>query len=393
MAWRWRLGEVFGIVIYMHVTFLLLIAWAVYASLRQGGGWGGALAGIALILLVFTCVVAHEYGHALTARRYGIQTRDITLLPIGGVARLERMPRDPMQELLVALAGPAVNVVIAAFLYLVITVSHGAGTIAEPLFHSELIHTLLNVNLWMIGFNLLPAFPMDGGRVLRALLARRMEYSRATRAAASVGQMMAFLFGFVGLMYGQTMLLFIALFVYMGAEAEAQAVQMQTAFSGHTARQAMLTRFVTLQAEDSLSRAVQALLSGSQQDFPVALEDGAIGLLTRRDLLSALHELGPTAVVRAAARLDIAPVDARAPLDEVFQRLQTDELSAAPVMEMGRLAGLITLENIAEFLMVQAAMEGSGPSAGRGVEQEAAEREWTGEAGRPAGAWRQRGSL
>src|SRR5215210_447018 len=132
MAWRWRLGEVFGIVIYMHVTFLLLIAWAVYASLSQGGGWGGALIGILFILLVFACVVAHEYGHALTARRYGIKTRDITLLPIGGVARLERMPRDPKQELVVALAGPAVNVVIAAVLYLFMTLFHTAGAMREP---------------------------------------------------------------------------------------------------------------------------------------------------------------------------------------------------------------------------------------------------------------------
>jgi Zn-dependent protease/CBS domain-containing protein len=393
MAWRWRLGELFGIVVYMHVTFLLLIAWAAFAGYQQPGGWAGALMGILVILLVFACVVAHEYGHALTARRYGIKTRDITLLPIGGVARLERMPRDPRQELVVALAGPAVNVVIAAVLYLFITLFHSGGAMREPVTGLNLWDALLRVNVVMIVFNLLPAFPMDGGRVLRALLAQRMEYSRATRTAASVGQMMAFLFGFYGLTRGEPMLLLVALFVYMGAEAEAQAEQIQTAFSGHPARRAMLTRFVTLGADDTLSRAVQVLLSGSQQDFPVIVEDGSVGLLTRRDLLSSLHELGPTALVRQAMRMDVAPVEMNAPLEEVFQRLQSEELPAAPVVDMGRLAGLITMENIAEFLMVHAALEGSQPSAGRGVQQEAAEREWVNEPGARSGAWRQRGSL
>src|SRR5947209_7360172 len=237
MSWRWRLGEWFGIVVYMHVTFLLLLGWVALVSLGQGLGWVGALEGIVLILLVFACVVLHEYGHALTARRYGIRTRDITLLPIGGVARLERMPRDPVQELWVALAGPAVNVVIAAVLMALILLLRGVPALAgaglfggRPL-HDGLLPELLRVNIYLVLFNLLPAFPMDGGRVLRALLARRMAYERATRAAASVGQIMAFGFAFVGLL-SNAFLLFIALFVYMGAEAEAQAVQVQSAFRG-----------------------------------------------------------------------------------------------------------------------------------------------------------------
>jgi Zn-dependent protease/predicted transcriptional regulator len=367
MAWRWRLGELFGIVIYMHVTFLLLLGFVVFSHFLRGHGLGEALSGILLILLLFACVVMHEFGHALTARRYGIQTRDITLLPIGGVARLERMPRDPMQELNVALAGPAVNLVIAAVLYGLLLLSRGAAALtAVHVVGGDMISKLMWWNISIVVFNLIPAFPMDGGRVLRALLARRMDYVQATRLAANVGQMIAFLFGFLGLVVpGQFLLLFIALFVYMGAEAEAQAVQVQSAFRGLPVRQAMVSRFTSLHPDDSLSRAVQLLLSGSQQDFPVEADGEAVGLLTRRDLLQALHDLGPGAAVRQAMRIDVAPVDASAPLEETFQRLQTEELSAAPVTDNGRLVGLITMENIAEFLMIRTALERATPTRGR----------------------------
>jgi Zn-dependent protease len=364
MSWRWRLGELFGIVIYMHVTFLLLLGWVALVSFGQGHGLAGAIGGILFILLVFACVVLHEYGHALTARRYGIQTRDITLLPIGGVARLERMPRDPVQELWVALAGPAVNVVIAAVLFVLILVFQGApavngmGILGGELLRGGLLNELLRVNVLLVGFNVLPAFPMDGGRVLRALLAQRMEYVKATRIAANVGQMMAFVFGFIGL-FNNPFLLFIALFVYMGAEAEAQAVQVQSTFRGLPVRRAMVTRFTSLGADEPLSRAVQLLLSGTQQDFPVVTDGGVAGILTRRDLLSALHEQGPASPVAGAMRTDVVPVEASAPLEDTFQRMQTEELTAVPVTDMGRLVGLITMENIAEFLMITAALEGA----------------------------------
>jgi Zn-dependent protease/CBS domain-containing protein len=395
MAWRWRLGELFGIVVYVHVTFLLLIGWVALRHFLSGQGLWGALGGILLILLLFACVVMHEYGHALTARRYGIATRDITLLPIGGVARLERMPRNPVQELWVALAGPAVNVGIAAVLFLLLLLSHGVASLADVrLVDGNLPRNLMWWNLGMAVFNLLPAFPMDGGRVLRALLARRMEYARATRTAANVGQMIAFLFALMGLMVpGQGFLLFIALFIYMGAEAEAQAVQVQSAFRGHPVRRAMITRFATLGVGDSLARAVQLLLSGSQQDFPVETGDGRIGLLTRRDLLSALHDRGPAASVGEAMRLDVLPVRAEAPLEETFQRMQAEELPAVPVLEMGRLVGLITMENIAEFLMVQVALQDGSGTPGTAAEEEATAWRRPDEARSQTGDWqRKRGA-
>jgi Zn-dependent protease len=356
MRWRWRLGKIAGIVIYMHVTFLLLLGWVGMSHLLAGRGVSGALGGILFILLLFACVVAHEYGHALTARRYGIKTLDITLLPIGGVARLEHMPRDPVQELWVALAGPAVNVVIAAALFVFLWLSGGAATPFDMhLVGGGLAQKLMWVNITLVAFNLLPAFPMDGGRVLRALLARKMEYARATRTAANVGQVMAFLFGFFGLFYNP-FLLFIALFVYMGAEAEAQAVQLQTTLSGVPVRQVMVTRFVTLGPADPLSRAVELLLAGAQQDFPVVESARLVGMLGRRELVSALHAHGLETAVAGAMRVDTPPVDANAPLEETFQRMQTRGLTAVPVVEHSRLVGMLTLDNIAEYLMVRSAL-------------------------------------
>ncbi|RYD40890.1 MAG: site-2 protease family protein, partial [Verrucomicrobiaceae bacterium] len=225
MKWSVRLGRFFGIDVFLHFTFLLFFAWLGYgAYVRSGHNMVETLHTIALLAGVFTCVILHEYGHALTARRFGVGTHDITLLPIGGVARLERMPANPRQELLVAIAGPAVNLAII-LLILAWLIIRG-----EPFFQSHtavvpgtFLRALLFFNGMMICFNLLPAFPMDGGRVLRALLAMRMPYAKATRAAATVGQGMAVLFALYGLMNPEHyMILFIALFVWIGASNEAE---------------------------------------------------------------------------------------------------------------------------------------------------------------------------
>jgi Zn-dependent protease/CBS domain-containing protein len=392
MKWRWRLGELFGIVIYMHVTFLLLIAWFAFVPLAGGGGWKGAAYGVAFILLLFACVVMHEYGHALTARRFGISTRDITLLPIGGVSSLERMPREPSQELAVALAGPAVNVLLAAVLAGLIYLTGGSASLTNVRMDgAHLLNDLWSMNVILAIFNLVPAFPMDGGRVLRAVLARRMPYERATRLAASLGQLMAFVFAFVGL-FQDWFLLFIALFVYMGAEAEAQSVQVQALFRGLPVGRVMVSRFASLSPEEPLSRAVQLLLSGTQQDFPVKEGDTVVGMLTRRDLLASLHELGPQAPVASALRREVAPVEASVPLDEIFQRMQADNLPVVPVTREGHLMGLLTMENIAEFLMVTEAMEGAPAAPRRVPGGSGAAVERPAERGAAPGRWqRQRG--
>jgi Zn-dependent protease/CBS domain-containing protein len=356
MTWRWRLGEFFGIVVYVHATFLLLIGWVALSSMQRGGGLPEIVVGILQILLLFICVVMHEYGHALTARRFGIRTEDITLLPIGGVARLERMPRDPVQELWVALAGPAVNLAIAAALFLILSLFSGVRSLVNvPLIGAPLLLQLLWWNLAMAVFNMLPAFPMDGGRVLRALLARRIEYNRATRVAANVGQSMAFAFALFGLFNGMPSLLFIALFVYLGAEAEAQMVQTQSTFRGVPVGQVMITRFGTLDGRQTLGDAIRALLAGTQQDFPVMEEGRVVGLLTRRDLLAALAESGPQAPITQAMHGALEPVETHASLEETYQRMQAEDLPALPVTSGGHLVGLLTMENIAEFVMIRAA--------------------------------------
>jgi Zn-dependent protease len=246
MKWSWKLGEVAGIGVYMHMTFLLLIGWVVLSYWLQGNSVAATLVGVGFILALFGCVVLHELGHALMAKKYGIKTRDITLLPIGGVARLERIPDDPRQELWVALAGPAVNVVIAGVLLIWIYLSGGLGAL-QPLLmvtSGSFVERLMAVNLILVVFNMIPAFPMDGGRVLRALLAMRLEYTRATQIAASLGQAIALLFGFLGLLINP-FLLFIALFVWIGAAQEASLVQMKSALAGIPVRRAMVTDFRT----------------------------------------------------------------------------------------------------------------------------------------------------
>jgi Zn-dependent protease/predicted transcriptional regulator len=357
MKWQWKLGRFAGIDVFVHATFLLLIGWVGYSQWLTNRSWGDVFNGILFILALFLCVVLHEYGHALTARKYGIKTRDITLYPIGGVARLERMPEKPVEELWVALMGPAVNVVIGALLlvYLLATntlvpfkqVTAGSGSVFER---------LMIVNFTLVLFNLLPAFPMDGGRVLRALLAMRMEYVRATQVAAYIGQGMAFLLGFVGL-FGNPFLLLIALFVWIGASQEAGAVQVKNSMGGIPVTRAMMTEFRTLSPGDSLSRVVAYILAGSQHDFPVVDATGRVaGILERDAFMRALTEHGQSASVMDFIRRDLPEVDSHEMLEPVLTRLQESGAKSLPVTHGGQLVGMITMENVSEFLMIRSAL-------------------------------------
>jgi len=350
-----RLATVAGIGVYVHVTFVVFVAWLLYARWAAGGSFAAAVAGVLLFLALFGCVVLHEFGHALTARRFGIRTRDITLLPIGGVARMDRMPDVPIQEIWVALAGPAVNVVIATALYAALRIAGVARPLAiEDWAKASFAQQLLYANLALVVFNLLPAFPMDGGRVLRAWLAMRMEHARATQLAALVGQTMAFVFGVAGLLFNP-MLLFIALFVWLGAAQESGVAQVRAALGGIPVHRAMITDFRALGPRDSVARAVELLLQGSQQDFPVVDGGAVLGVLTRADVLQALAEGRPQSAVGAVMRREFATAQATEMLDEAFRRLQECACPTMPVFHAGELVGLLTAENIGEFLMVQAA--------------------------------------
>jgi Zn-dependent protease len=299
--------------------------------------------------------VLHEFGHALTAARYGIRTRDITLLPIGGVALLERMPEVPVQELWVALAGPAVNVVIALLLFAWLQAS-GNWESADRVGVATggFVERIMIANVYLVGFNLLPAFPMDGGRALRALLATRMEYTRATSRAAIVGQGMAIVFAFIGLQ-GNPLLLFIALFVWIGAGQEASMTQMKSALAGIPLRRAMLTHFRTLAPTNTLADAVELLLTGSQQDFPVVANGRVEGILTRNDLVKALARRGRSATVADSMIRDCPTAEASEMLERVLVRVQGRDCHTVPVLDNGVLVGLVTMDNIGEFLMIHAA--------------------------------------
>jgi Zn-dependent protease len=366
MRWSWRIGRIAGIGVYVHATFLLLLAWVVLLGYRAGGTLAAALPGLALILTVFGIVVLHELGHALTARRFGIATRDITLLPIGGVARLERMPRDPRQELLVALAGPAVNVVLALVLVVPLFLVEGRDAALGALLPTgrlldgSLLATLVGMNVWLALFNLLPAFPMDGGRVLRALLAMRTgSHVRATATAARVGRAFAVIFGLGGLfVWNNPFLVFIAVFVWLGATGEAAAEQTSATLEGVTLAQVMITDLRTLAPWEPLSRAVELTLGGFQQDFPV-LEHGAlVGLLTRQDLLRGLQQAGLHAPVVAVMRREFATARPDEMVEEALGRLRGGDARVLPVVRGRELLGVLTTDNVSEFVSLRAALRG-----------------------------------
>jgi Zn-dependent protease/predicted transcriptional regulator len=356
MNWHWRFARLAGIDVYIHATFLLLIGWVAYNYWIQYHSWTEVLLGILFILALFVCVVLHEYGHALTARKYGIQTRDITIYPIGGVARLEHMPDRPIEEFWVALAGPAVNLIIAGGIaaYLALTNSL-IPSISFNLARGSFLERMMMVNLYLVAFNLIPAFPMDGGRVLRALLALRMEYIHATQIAANVGQGIAFVFGFMGL-FSNPFLVFIALFVWLGAGEEASMVQTRHSLGGVPIVRAMQTDFQVLSPTDTLARVVELILASSQQDFPVVENGNVVGVLDRDTFISALSKNGQATQVCAVMRHDRADVDASDTADLALKRLQESGSKTLPVTHAGRLVGLITSENITEFLMIRSAL-------------------------------------
>lgn len=366
MKWSWRVGSITGIGLYIHATFLLLLAWVGIGEYQSSGSAGAALSGVLFVLAVFATVVLHELGHALAARRYGIKTRDITLLPIGGVARLERMPRDPRQELVVALAGPAVNVAIAAVLFLWLRFTGGmpafveSASLGEGFLERTFVARLLAVNMWLVIFNLIPAFPMDGGRVLRAILAtRNRDYAQATERAARVGKFFALVFGIVGLFVVENpMLVFVALFVWLGAAGEAAAAQTSATLEGVPIQRLMITDVQTLRPGDPLARAVDLILDGFQQDFPVVEGDTVVGMLTRGRLLKSLAERGDRATVSTAMDREFQQASPLEDAEEVLARLRNCGCHSLPVIRDGQLLGVLTMDNVGEYVMVQAALRG-----------------------------------
>jgi Zn-dependent protease len=359
MNWSWRVARIGGTDVKLHFTFILLIAWFVWQGF-SGGGAEGALTMAGTLLALFGSVLVHEFGHIRMARRFGIRTPDVLLLPIGGVARLERIPEEPRQELLVALAGPAVTLTIAVVSYGILTALGQAPALqqGDALPESPLA-LLFDINLVLLLFNLIPAFPMDGGRVLRALLAAPLGMLKATRIAARVGQGLAFLFGMAGL-FGEPprpLLLLIALFVFIGAGGELAAVEARTATRGLALREVMVTNYRTIPIHARLDLAATMLLDGEQREFPVVDNFGrAEGILTREGLIRGLAGAGPQGTVAEAMTTRLPVLVPDMPLDEALALLKGVGLPALPVQGGdGTVIGMLTLDNVTDLLLLRRA--------------------------------------
>ncbi|MCK0206436.1 site-2 protease family protein [Starkeya koreensis] len=368
MPWSLTVGHVYGTAVRIHVTFLLFLVWIWVAYYRQGGT-GAAWEGVAFVALLFFCVLLHEFGHIFAARRYGVKTPEVTLWPFGGIARLERIPEKPSEELVVAIAGPLVNVAIAVLLLLYLGGNVGVEhieNIENP--QMGLVAKLAAANIFLVVFNLIPAFPMDGGRVLRALLALKMSHAQATQTAASIGQGLAVMLGILGI-FGNPMLIIIAVFVFLAATGEAGQVQMKQAAQGLLVQDAMITHFETLGPQASVGDAAEALIRTTQKEFPIVDGAGHLrGVLTRDAMIHALQAKGPASSVIEAMQGDVPTVGARAPLDRALKQITE---SGAPVVGVvdpsGKLIGLLSAENVGEMMMLRAAQPDArfGPWAKR----------------------------
>lgn len=368
MRWSFKIGHAFGIELRVHVTFFLIVAWIAYVwGIEFGHGTAGWFYGAVLISLLFVCVVIHELCHSRMAQHYGAEVASITLLPIGGIAMLKSMPEEPRKELWVSLVGPASNLVIAAVLAVVLAALPGKAPVDTPEQATEiltgislqgLVTYLFFVNILLAVFNLVPAFPLDGGRVLRSLLAQRMSYIRATRVAVTAGQVFAFILGITGLLTGYWLWIIIAVFIYLGAEQEGAGVEMKQVLSSLKARQAVATDGRTLAPGDSLGHAVELTLRSYQEDFPVVEDGRLVGVLPRASLVSGLHRRGPETAVGEVMERDFPTVDADAPFSRVYEKMNESGIKAVPVLDDGRLLGIVTLEHLSEvFLLLSATDE------------------------------------
>ena len=339
----WKITDIAGIGVYVHWSFLILPLLIAGSALSSGSGIAAAVEAVLFVLAIFGCVLLHELGHALMARQFGIGTQSITLLPIGGVASLDRMPRRPLHELAVALAGPAVNVAIAGLLVVVT-----AGTLSTMFnmtaINQSFLIRLLWANVGLVVFNMLPAFPMDGGRVLRSLLAGFMPHVRATNIAATVGQVMAGLFAVVGIASQQWMLVFVAAFVFLAGRAEAQTARAKASIQNVSVGDAMRRQFHMVPADLTLQEAASAVLFTPQDDYPVIENNRLVGMLAKQQALQLLAQGRGYMRVREVMRHDVPTIDQHLSLAESFDQMQMGNYTSLPVADGGRLVGLLSAD-------------------------------------------------
>lgn len=353
-----NIGRVLGIKIKIHWTFLFLLLWIALEQIRSQASDEGVLFNLAFVGIVFFCVVLHELGHASVAKGFGVKTKKITLYPIGGVASLERIPEDPKQEFLIAIAGPLVNLVLAMLLYFAIPISsYTSQSFGELLialntftFQNLLLYTFV-ANISLFAFNLIPAFPMDGGRIFRALLAMFMDRVKATGVAVLVGQFIAVLLLLIGLLYNPV-LIFIALFIFMSAYGENTFVKHNALLKDHTVKEAMLTAITTFTPNDTIKDVIDVLLTGSETNFVIVNNDNSVaGILYREDVIK--HSKNRSKSIDEVMTKTHQPMLVNSNLKEAYARLVADKKPFFAVTDKNKLVGAIDFSNISEFIMLE----------------------------------------
>jgi Zn-dependent protease/predicted transcriptional regulator len=360
MKGSFKLGNITGIGVFIHWTFSILIAYIIFSSYHAGHDTGRIGWIILFVLSIFVIVFLHELGHALAAKRYGIKTSDITILPIGGVARLEKMPEKPMQEFVVAIAGPAVNIAIAGIIGFFITIPPANELQLQLTGGVNGTNFFLNffvVNLFLSVFNLIPAFPMDGGRVLRALLSLKFQRHTATLVAARIGQILALGFIFIGFS-SNPFLIFIGLFIILGAQGEVEMTKSGFIIKGIMVKDILMKNYETIEENDTIETAVNKLLNGQSKTFVVTSDKHPIGSIGRDEIIIALSNSGKQTIVGAVASREPARLNANQLLEEVYPLLISKKDSLAFVYENKQIIGVLDLENIMEYIMVKEAITG-----------------------------------
>ncbi len=359
MKGSFKIGTIAGIAIFIHWTFAILIAYIVFSNYRAGQNLSQIIWSVMFVLSIFVTVFLHELGHALAAKRYNIQTKDITLLPIGGLARLESMPEKPKEELVVAIAGPIVNVALALLTSLFVsfpTQEELTAQLAGGVNGDNFLLNFMVVNLWLAFFNLIPAFPMDGGRVLRALLSMKMQRHVATTIAARIGQFLAIGFVFAGF-YSNPFLIFIGLFIMLGAQSEAEATKTGFMMKGVLVSEIVMKNYETLDENDTVGTAVQKLLDGQSRNFLVVSNHQPVGSLSRDEMIAALAGGAAQKAVHTVMNKELLRFEADQPIELVYQNMLSHKVELVAVYQNADFLGILDLENILEFIMVKNVMQ------------------------------------
>jgi Zn-dependent protease/CBS domain-containing protein len=354
------LGRPFGIKVAVHWTFLLIIAWVIFLNLQQGANTQQILFSVLFILAIFICVVIHELSHSLTARRYGISTKSITLLPIGGLADLQKMPEKPREEFAVSVAGPLSNIVIGLVIMLVLLVTDNlnlSSTYFQSITGKNFFIVLMFANLMLAVFNLLPAFPMDGGRIFRSLMAMYFSREKATYVAMNIGKIFALGLAILGV-FVNPFLIFIAIFIFIGAQKEYEQIRYTSVLTGYHVQDVLMHEFTTLKEEETLRKAVDLLLDTPEQRFVVVDDENrVVGILTRNNIIQGLSEQGEDLNIRQVMNREITTFNPRTSLEHAFQTMRNQRIAMAPVVENDRLLGIIDMDNINEFIMIRSAIK------------------------------------